>query len=170
MSMISHRVKLMPYSTFRLNLSITPPYNADFDGDEMNMHIPQSEETCAELSQIAWVPRQIISPQANKPVMGIIQNTLWNPKVYSVWDGAVPIPAIVQPKPLWSGKQILSMVIHCGINIHRSPDPKSSNSVFDDGMMIENVEGRWIPFGFRHRSLSHFMKDDFSLEAPRRRF
>lgn len=37
----------------------TPPYNADFDGDEMNMHVPQSEETRAELSQIAWVPRQV---------------------------------------------------------------------------------------------------------------
>ncbi|KAJ7171702.1 DNA-directed RNA polymerase II, subunit 1 [Mycena crocata] len=105
MSMMSHRVKLMPYSTFRLNLSVTPPYNADFDGDEMNMHVPQSEETRAELSQIAWVPRQIISPQANKPVMGIVQDTLcgqvqnillWVPD----WDGAVPIPAIVKPKPL----------------------------------------------------------------------
>ncbi|KAJ3503429.1 hypothetical protein NLJ89_g8436 [Agrocybe chaxingu] len=44
---MSHRVKLMPYSTFRLNIILirTPPYNADFDGDEMNMHIPQSEET-----------------------------------------------------------------------------------------------------------------------------
>ncbi|PIL22891.1 hypothetical protein GSI_15587 [Ganoderma sinense ZZ0214-1] len=51
-------------------------YNADFDGDDMNMHVPQSEETRAELSQIAWVPRQIIAPQANKPVMGIIQDTL----------------------------------------------------------------------------------------------
>ncbi|KAF8737375.1 hypothetical protein AX14_012969 [Amanita brunnescens Koide BX004] len=159
MSMMSHRVKLMPYSTFRLNLSVTPPYNADFDGDEMNMHIPQSEETRAELSQIAWVPRQIISPQANKPVMGIVQDTLcgirkltlrdtfldWN-QVQNIllwvpeWDGSVPIPAILKPKPLWSGKQILSLTIPRGINIHRSPDPKSSNPVFDDGMMVENGE------------------------------
>ncbi|KIM39097.1 hypothetical protein M413DRAFT_447445 [Hebeloma cylindrosporum] len=159
MSMMSHRVKLMPYSTFRLNLSVTPPYNADFDGDEMNMHIPQSEETRAELSQIAWVPRQIISPQANKPVMGIVQDTLcgirkftlrdcfldWN-QVQNIllwvpeWDGAVPIPAILKPKPLWTGKQILSMTIPRGINIHHSPDPKSSNPVFDDGVLIENGE------------------------------
>ncbi|KAH0590072.1 DNA-directed RNA polymerase II subunit rpb1 [Termitomyces sp. J132] len=159
MSMMSHRVKLMPYSTFRLNLSVTPPYNADFDGDEMNMHIPQSEETRAELSQIAWVPRQIISPQANKPVMGIVQDTLcgirkftlrdtfldWN-AVQNIllwvpdWDGTVPIPAIVKPKPLWTGKQILSMTIPRGINIHRAPEPRSSNPVFDDGMMIENGE------------------------------
>ncbi|KAH9891211.1 beta and beta-prime subunits of DNA dependent RNA-polymerase [Cubamyces lactineus] len=157
MSMMSHRVRLMPYSTFRLNLSVTPPYNADFDGDEMNMHVPQSEETRAELAQIAWVPRQIISPQANKPVMGIVQDTLCGIRKFTLrdtfldwaqvqnillwvpdWDGTVPTPAIIKPKPLWTGKQILSMTIPRGINIYRSPDPKSNNPVFDDGIMIEN--------------------------------
>ena len=38
MSMMGHRVKVMKGNTFRLNVSVTPPYNADFDGDEMNMH------------------------------------------------------------------------------------------------------------------------------------
>ncbi|KAJ3898078.1 RNA polymerase II largest subunit [Lentinula edodes] len=163
MSMMSHQVSLRPYSTFCLNLSATPTYNADFDGDEMNMHVPQSEETRVELSQIAWVARQIISPQANKPVMGTMQDTLcgirkftlqdtfldWN-QVQNIllwvpeWDGSISIPAILKPKPLWTGKQILSLVIPCGINIHRSPDPKSSNPVFDNGMLIENGE---IVFG-----------------------
>ncbi|KAI0791691.1 beta and beta-prime subunits of DNA dependent RNA-polymerase [Abortiporus biennis] len=157
MSMMSHRVRLMPYSTFRLNLSVTPPYNADFDGDEMNMHVPQSEETRAELAQIAWVAKQIISPQANKPVMGIVQDTLCGIRKFTLrdtfldwnqmqnillwvpeWDGAIPTPAILKPKPLWTGKQVLSLVIPRGINIHRSPDPKSSNPVFDDGILIEN--------------------------------
>lgn len=49
MSMMGHRIKIMPYSTFRLNLSVTTPYNADFDGDEMNMHVPQTFETRAEV-------------------------------------------------------------------------------------------------------------------------
>ena len=40
--MMGHRVKVMKGNTFRLNISVTPPYNADFDGDEMNMHVPQS--------------------------------------------------------------------------------------------------------------------------------
>ena len=40
MSMMGHRVKVLPFQTFRLNLSVTSPYNADFDGDEMNMHVP----------------------------------------------------------------------------------------------------------------------------------
>lgn len=66
-----------------------------------------------------------------------VQNILlWVPD----WDGSVPTPAIIKPKPLWTGKQILSMCIPRGINIYRSPDPKSSNPVFDDGMNIENGE------------------------------
>ena len=76
MSIMGHRVKVLPYSTFRLNLSVTTPYNADFDGDEMNMHVPQSYETTAEIKEIMAVPRQIISPQSNKPVMGIVQDSL----------------------------------------------------------------------------------------------
>ena len=57
----------------RLNLSETTPYNVDFDSDEMNLHVPQSMETRAELLNIHMMPRQIITPQANKPVMGIVQ-------------------------------------------------------------------------------------------------
>ena len=65
MSMMGHRVRVMPFSTFRLNLSVTTPYNADFDGDEMNLHAPQSLESKAEISELCEVPRQIISPQGN---------------------------------------------------------------------------------------------------------
>lgn len=73
MSMMGHRVKVLPWSTFRMNLSCTSPYNADFDGDEMNLHVPQSMETRAEVENLHITPRQIITPQANKPVMGIVQ-------------------------------------------------------------------------------------------------
>ena len=57
MSIMGHRVKVLPFSTFRLNLSVTSPYNADFDGDEMNMFVPQSYETYAEVKEIMAVPR-----------------------------------------------------------------------------------------------------------------
>ena len=56
--------------------SVTTPYNADFDGDEMNLHLAQSLESRAEISQLAQVPRMIITPQSNRPVMGIVQDTL----------------------------------------------------------------------------------------------
>ncbi|KAK4057043.1 DNA-directed RNA polymerase II core subunit rpo21 [Microbotryomycetes sp. JL221] len=159
MSMMGHRVKLMPYSTFRLNLSVTSPYNADFDGDEMNMHVPQSEETRAELMEICAVPKNIVSPQSNKPVMGIVQDTLCGIRKFTLrdcfmdrdfiqnillwvpdWNGVIPTPAILKPKPMWTGKQILSMCIPKGINLYRAPEPASPNPVEDNGMWIEDGE------------------------------
>jgi len=76
MSMMAHRVKVMKGNTFRLNVSVTPPYNADFDGDEMNMHAPQSIASVVELMNIASVNYQIISPRENKPIITIVQDTL----------------------------------------------------------------------------------------------
>ena len=55
---------------------MTTPYNADFDGDEMNLHVPQSMETRAEITEIMMVPRNIVTPQSNRPVMGIVQDSL----------------------------------------------------------------------------------------------
>lgn len=60
-----HKVRILPYSTFRLNLSVTSPYNADFDGDEMNMHVPQTAEARAETKEIMMVPRNIVSAQVH---------------------------------------------------------------------------------------------------------
>ena len=63
-----HKVRILPYSTFRLNLSVTSPYNADFDGDEMNMHVPQTAEARAETKEIMMVPRNIVSAQVHFPL------------------------------------------------------------------------------------------------------
>jgi DNA-directed RNA polymerase II subunit RPB1 len=76
MSMMGHRIKVMKGNTFRLNVSVTPPYNADFDGDEMNMHVPQSLAATAELINIANVKKHILSPRENKPIITIVQDTL----------------------------------------------------------------------------------------------
>ncbi|KAL2896712.1 DNA-directed RNA polymerase II subunit 1 [Bienertia sinuspersici] len=138
MSMMGHRIKIMPYSTFRLNLSVTSPYNADFDGDEMNMHVPQSFEARAEVLELMMVPKCIVSPQANKPVMGIVQDTLLGCRKISkrdffvekdvfmntlMWwddfDGNVPQPAILKPRPIWTGKQVFNLIIPKQINLIR---------------------------------------------------
>jgi DNA-directed RNA polymerase II subunit RPB1 len=77
MSMMCHFVKVLKKGdTFRLNVADTKPYNADFDGDEMNMHGPQDYESAAELTNLAAVARQIISPANNKPIIGIFQDSL----------------------------------------------------------------------------------------------
>jgi DNA-directed RNA polymerase II subunit RPB1 len=62
--------------TFRMNVADTKPYNADFDGDEMNLHMPQDPESESELRNLAAVPWQIISPANNKSIVGIFQDSL----------------------------------------------------------------------------------------------
>jgi DNA-directed RNA polymerase subunit A' len=62
-SMMAHTVKVLPGKTFRLNPVVCPPYNADFDGDEMNLHAIQTEEARAEAYELAKVEKQIISPR-----------------------------------------------------------------------------------------------------------
>lgn len=77
MSMMCHIAKIMPRGdTFRMNVGTTKPYNADFDGDEMNMHMPQDSESEAELLNLAAVPWQLISPANNKAIIGIFQDSL----------------------------------------------------------------------------------------------
>ena len=128
MSMMGHRVRVLPYNTFRLNVSVTAPYNADFDGDEMNAHIPQSYEASTELSEIAAVPNQIISPRLGVPVIGIVQDTcvgsyrmtrngvalnrrefmnlmMWNKR----FMGSLPKPKL--PKQKFTGHQVISQII-----------------------------------------------------------
>ena len=147
MSMMAHRVKVMKHKTFRLNVSVTKPYNADFDGDEMNMHVPQSIQTSVELLKLARVPSQIISPRMNSPVISPVQDTLLgiyritNDGVYfneqqmmemmitiDCFDGNLPPPEIDEgPYKRWSGRQLLSLILP-PLNLNMA------NSSFDDNI------------------------------------
>ncbi|MEM0097039.1 MAG: DNA-directed RNA polymerase subunit A' [Conexivisphaerales archaeon] len=74
MSIMAHFVHVLPGRTFRLHPAVCPPYNADFDGDEMNLHVPQSEEAQAEAMHLMKVQGQIISPRYGAPIMGGIRD------------------------------------------------------------------------------------------------
>ena len=76
MSMMAHKIKVMAGKTFRLNTDVCEPYNADFDGDEMNMHVPQSIQTLMELKHLASVPHHFISPSDNTPIIKPSQDNL----------------------------------------------------------------------------------------------
>ncbi len=130
-SMMGHRVKVLPYKTFRMNVLCTRPYNADFDGDEMNAHIPQSYEATVELEEIAAVPHHIITPRHAKPMIGVYQDTLvgsyrltqpgieftrrefmnlmmWNKR----FDGIMPTSrAGSVEKQRWTGQQVLGALL-----------------------------------------------------------
>jgi len=155
MSIMGHRVKVLDWSTFRLNLSCTSPYNADFDGDEMNLHVPQSIAARTEAELMMLSPRVVVSGQSNRPVMGIVQDSLlavqkmtkrncfihkdltFNMLMWvKNWNGRIPIPAICKPVELWTGKQLLGMILP-KINLHAKAN--TGPPVGDDGKRMPNT-------------------------------
>ncbi|MFX1391020.1 MAG: DNA-directed RNA polymerase subunit A' [Promethearchaeota archaeon] len=142
MSIMAHEVKIMEGRTFRLNLTVCPPYNADFDGDEMNLHVPQSEEARTEAELLLKVQEHILSPRFGGPILGGIQDfissvfqftskdSLYNKKdtLKLLYTGDVyknnpnfnfdqMKPVKTDPEPLYSGKDIFSTLFPDDLNI-----------------------------------------------------
>ncbi|TRM86357.1 DNA-directed RNA polymerase subunit A', partial [Sulfolobus sp. C3] len=135
-SMMAHRVKVLKGLTFRLNLLVCPPYNADFDGDEMNLHVPQSEEAIAEAREIMLVHKNIITPRYGGPIIGAAQDYISGAylltvkttlltkeeaqEILGVADVKVDLgePAILAPKEYYTGKQVVSIFLPKDFNFH----------------------------------------------------
>jgi len=180
MSMMAHRVVVMKHSTFRLNVSATGPYNADFDGDEMNMHVPQSLQSAIELREIAAIPKQIISPANSEPIIVPVQDTLIG--LYKItgdgvkfnrreamsllskvttFDGELPAPSIEGrdgQKRFWTGHQLVSLILP-EINL------KMENSAEKE---VEIVQGKFLK-GQVDKSISkkivHIIFNDFGPKS-----
>ncbi len=73
-SIMAHRVKVLPSKTFRINCCTTSPYNADFDGDEMNLHIPQTLEAQAEAEYLMDVKNQVFSPRNGEAIIAAVED------------------------------------------------------------------------------------------------
>ena len=175
MSMMAHRVKVLTGKTFRLNVSVTAPYNADFDGDEMNAHAPQSIEAATELEEIAAVPHQILRPRDGLPVIGIVQDTLvgsyrltrdsvqfnnrefmnmmmWNKR----FSGVLPPP---KKGPLhWSGQQIISQLLP-PINLDMMNGGKKK-VVIREGDVLEGQFDKGI-FSKASKGIIHMTYNDY---------
>jgi len=135
MSIMAHRVKVMPYKTFRLNPAVCPPYNADFDGDEMNLHVPQTEEARAEAEILMRVQENILSPRFGGPIIGGIHDYVTGS--FLLTHGSKPIDSkgvmellkkfdlsdLPEPaghadgEPFWTGKQVFSTILPRGLNL-----------------------------------------------------
>jgi DNA-directed RNA polymerase subunit A' len=74
MSIMAHDVRVLPYRTFRINPNVCAPYNADFDGDEMNLHVPQTEEARAEAEELLKVQEHVKMPKTGGPIVGMLQD------------------------------------------------------------------------------------------------
>lgn len=76
LSIMAHKAKVMPWRTFRFNECVCTPYNADFDGDEMNLHVPQTEEARAEAMVLMGVTQNLITPRNGEPLIAATQDFL----------------------------------------------------------------------------------------------
>nr|WRJ69948.1 DNA-directed RNA polymerase II subunit Rpb1 [Oceanusvirus sp.] len=149
MSMMAHRVRVMPYNTFRLNASVTPCFNADFDGDEMNCHAAISAFTMTEIAMLAAVPMHVLSPKNSGPIVSVVQDVALGVHLVTLpgvsiarrsmmnlmsslprYNGELPEPA---NGDRWSGKQALSAVI---------PPPTNASMKAADGTPIDIRHGR----------------------------
>ncbi len=135
MSIMAHRIIVMDGKTFRLNPAVCPPYNADFDGDEMNLHIPQTEEARAEAEILVSVQANILSPRTGGPIIGGIHDHISG--IFLLTHGTrhfakeevlyllkhVPVEHLPPSdkeeggKPYWTNKQVFSAILPDGLNM-----------------------------------------------------
>ncbi|MFB6092539.1 MAG: DNA-directed RNA polymerase subunit A' [Haloquadratum sp.] len=156
MSIMAHEVVVMPYKTFRLNTVVCPPYNADFDGDEMNMHALQTEESRAEARVLMRVQEQMLSPRFGENIIGAIQDHISG--TYLLTNGnphftetqaldllrATSIDTLPEPageedgEPYWTGRQLFSELLPDDLNLEFTSSA-GDEVVIEDGRLVSGT-------------------------------
>ncbi len=120
LSMLAHYVKVVPHKTLRINPIVCAPYNADFDGDEMNLHIPQTEEGKTEARELMLVQNQVISPRYGGPVIVLKE------------DGISGAFMLTMKQTKFSKEEAMKLAYECGI----TELPKPDNGQYYSGKLI----------------------------------
>ena len=168
-SMMCHRIRVLPYSTFRLNVSATRPYNADFDGDEMNMHVPQSIASATELRVIATILRQIVSPRTCGPIIQMFQDSLTG--VYRISQKDVVVPEHLamnmlarMKKPLKSFNRTGEAMTGVDLISNAFPLMNFKGKVtIKEGKLVNGVLNK-DAFGKASKGIIHVIYNDFGPE------
>ena len=135
LSIMCHKVRVHPDQTFKFNECVCSPYNADFDGDEMNVHFMQAEEAKAEAASLMQSKFNMVSPRNGEPVIAPIQDFITSVYLMTNRDTffskyevcqiisnllsttdcnrkiILPPPAILKPIPVWTGKQLFGVIL-----------------------------------------------------------
>ncbi|CAF1024738.1 unnamed protein product [Rotaria sordida] len=135
LSIMALYARVMPHRTFRFNECICSPFNADFDGDEMNLHLPQTEEAKAEALVLMGTKSNLVTPRNGEMIIGATQDFLTGAYLLTqrdtffdrskacqllTWilankDGLekidLPPPTILKPCQLWTGKQLFNVIL-----------------------------------------------------------
>ncbi|CAD7087568.1 unnamed protein product [Hermetia illucens] len=138
LSIMCHEVKIQPQRTFRFNECACTPYNADFDGDEMNLHLPQTEEARAEALVLMGNKSNLVTPKndeflTKEQAMQLAACMIAGPDSNINID--LPLPAIMKPRKLWTGKQIFSLTLRpnkdCPVQANMSTKGRNYTSGYD---------------------------------------
>jgi len=158
MSMMGHRVKVVPGETLRINPAVTIPYNADFDGDEMNLHVPQTEEARAEAETLLLLQNQIVTPRYGLSIIGAHEDSvlgcyyLTKDKYFTKAEASALVTGMgmdeVLPKAekkegsieLWNGKQIFSMLLPNDLNFETKGKELKGGKTVKGKFIIKNGE------------------------------
>jgi len=159
MSIMGHHVRVLPGKTFRLHPSVCPPYNADFDGDEMNLHVPQSEESRAEALLLMRVQEQLISPRFGGPIMGALRDFItgaylltkddtilstqefYNYAMLGDYQGELPEPKIKNKDgSFFTGKQLFSIFLPSDFNFIMTSKWSKGTKGIEKDIVIKNGE------------------------------
>jgi DNA-directed RNA polymerase subunit A' len=192
MSVMAHTVRVLPYRTFRLHPSVCPPYNADFDGDEMNLHVPQSEESRSEALMLMRVQDQILSPRYGGPIIGAIRDfltgaylltreeTMLTPEQFSNlalqggYVGDLPEPKSKGANPMFTGKQLFSLFLPKDLNLvltskwGKAKTGQPDDVVIKDGELISGVIDKAAIGAEEPDSLLHRIAKDYGNDEARR--
>jgi len=156
MSMMCHRVRVLPGLTLRLNPAVCAPYNADFDRDEMNLHIPQTEEARAEAEILMEVQTQLISPRYGLSIIGCNQDAITGNFILTKYlnltrENAIDLLVAVgvedfsklPNKNVLSGKEIFSVLMPDDFNF-QGHARHYKEGVNDPDAIVEIKEGKLI--------------------------
>ncbi|MFC1740970.1 DNA-directed RNA polymerase subunit A' [Nanoarchaeota archaeon] len=184
MSMMCHEIRVLPAKTFRLNPAVCAPYNADFDGDEMNLHIPQTEEARAEAEILMKVQTQLISSGFGLSVIGCIQDGITgnyiltkhlemprNKAMDILFSLDIEDKSGLPNKDTITGSEVFSMLLPKDFNF-TGKDKSGTELVIKNGMLISGVmdtanlgKGSGIMLRDLHKKYDAALTADFIAKA-----
>jgi DNA-directed RNA polymerase subunit A' len=193
MSIMAHSVVVLPYRTFRLHPAVCPPYNADFDGDEMNLHVPQSEEARAEATLLMRVQDQLISPRYGGPIIGGIRDFITGAFLLTRDETVLtrdefanlalvggyrgPLPEAAVPKDgqkLYSGRQLFSLFLPKDFNFvitskwNKAAKGEGKDVVIKNGQLISGVIDKASIGAEEPDSVLHRIAKDYGTDVARK--
>lgn len=193
MSIMAHNVRVLPYRTFRLHPAVCPPYNADFDGDEMNLHVPQSQEARAEAALLMKVQDQLISPRYGGPIIGGIRDFITgaflltkedslltadeisNFAYLGGYNGPLPKPEVEKDgKMFYTGRQLFSLFLPKDFNFvitskwNKASKLQGKDVVIRNGHLISGVIDKASIGAEEPDSVLHRIAKDYGNDEAKR--